>query len=87
MSYPSTTKIESRAISALQNIINAHLTMDAQFNSHDKEMAWDGYIYIFKKNNGDISKANWDDRVPVQVKGHIDRKDKYLNKQRVTYQV
>lgn len=87
MYYPSNTKIESRAIGALQNIINTHLTMDAKFNSHDKEMAWDGYIYIFKKNNGDISKANWDDQVPVQVKGHIDRENKYLKKQRVTYQV
>lgn len=46
---PSNNKIEKRAIGALQNIINEDLTMDYQFNSMDKEMAWDGSIYIFKK--------------------------------------
>ena len=87
MCCPSNTKIENRAIGVLQNIINAHLTMDAQFNSHDKEMSWDGYIYIYKKNDGNISKYNFDDKVPVQIKGHIDRENRYLKKQRITYQV
>ncbi len=46
MYHPSNTKIENRAIGALRNIVDEHLTMDSQFNSMDKEMAWDGYIFI-----------------------------------------
>lgn len=87
MYHPSNTKIENRAIGALRNIVDEHLTMDSQFNSMDKEMAWDGYIYIFKNNNGDQSKRNLDDKVPVQIKGHIDKEQKYLNKKRITYPV
>ena len=77
MELPSNTKIEDRAIGALKNIIDDDLTMISQFNSMDKEMAWDGYIWIFKENNGDQSKKNLDDKVPVQIKGHIDEKEKY----------
>lgn len=77
MCYPSNTKIEERAIGALRNLIDEHLTMGAQFNTMDKEMAWDGYIYIYKINNGDQSKNNLDDKVPVQIKGHIDKEEKY----------
>lgn len=84
---PSNNKIEKRAIGALQNIINEDLTMDYQFNSMDKEMAWDGSIYIFKKNNGDQSKRNLDDKVPVQIKGHIDKDEKYLDKERISFAV
>lgn len=87
MYHPSNTKIENRAIGALRNIVDEHLTMDSQFNSMDKEMAWDGYIYIFKNNNGDQSKRNLDNKVPVQIKGHIDKEQKYLNKKRITYPV
>ena len=42
MELPSNTKIEDRAIGALKNIIDDDLTMMSQFNSMDKEMAWDG---------------------------------------------
>ena len=87
MFYPSNAKIEDRAIGALKNIIDDDLTMAAQFNSMDKEMAWDGYIYIYKKNNGDQSKKNLDDKVPVQIKGHIDKESKYLNRKRITFSV
>ncbi len=87
MYHPSNTKIENRAIGALRNIVDEHLTMDSRFNSMDKEMAWDGYIYIFKNNNGDQSKRNLDDKVSVQLKGHIDKEQKYLNKKRITYPV
>ncbi len=87
MYHPSNTKIENRAIGALRNIVDEHLTMDSQFNSMDKEMAWDGYIFIFKNNNGEQSKRNLDDKVPVQIKGHIDKEQEYLNKKRITYPV
>lgn len=80
MAKPSNTKIEQRAVNALESIIDEHSTMVHQFNVGDKEMSWDGYIDIFKINNGDLSKANFDDRIPVQIKGHIDEKHRYIKK-------
>ena len=50
-------------------------------------MSWDGYIWIFKNVNGSQNKDNYDDKVPVQIKGHIDEKEKYCNKKRITYPV
>lgn len=52
MYKPSNSKIEDRAIGALSNIIDDHQTMAHQFNSMDKEMSWDGYIWIYKNVNG-----------------------------------
>ena len=46
----SNSKIEDRALNALESIIDAHNTMSHQFNSLDKEMSWDGYILIYKNN-------------------------------------
>lgn len=87
MTKLSNTKIEQRALNALEYIIDEHLTMSYQFNSMDKERSWDGYIDIFKVNNGDQSKKNADDRVPVQIKGHNDEKKRYINKKRIRYKV
>lgn len=90
----SNSKIENRALNALENIIDAHNTMSHQFNSLDKEMSWDGSILIYKDNKGNTNKANFDDEVRVQIKGHIDdpaknksRKWEYLDRQRITYHV
>ena len=90
----SNSKIENRALNVLENIIDAHNTMSHQFNSLDKEMSWDGSILIFKDNEGGTDKANFDDEVRVQIKGHIDDpaknrsgKCEYLGKQRITYPV
>lgn len=93
MNVPN-SKIENRALNALENIIDAHNTMSHQFNSLDKEMSWDGSILIFKDNEGDTDKANFDDKVRVQIKGHVDdparnksRKRNYLGRKRITYPV
>lgn len=90
----SKSKIEIRALNALENIIDAHNTMSHQFNFLDKEMSWDGSILIFKDNKGDITKSNLDDEVRVQIKGHIDDpmknksgKRDYLGRQRIIYPV
>ena len=83
----STTKTERKAINALESIIDSHSTMDYVFNSNDKELSWDGYISLFKKNNGDQSKSNFDGRVPVQIKGHNDAKNKKINRYRITHSV
>ncbi len=93
MTVPS-PKIENRALNVLENIIDAHNTMTYQFNSLDKEMSWDGSILIFKDNEGNIDKTNFDDEVRVQIKGHIDDpmrnrsgKREYLGRKRITYSV
>lgn len=86
MGIPSNTKIENRALNALEIVIDDHTTMEYKFNSMDKEMAWDGYISIFKGHNV-RDKKNFDDKVPVQIKGHVDNEKKYINKQRITYPV
>lgn len=93
MNVPN-SKIENRALNVLENIIDAHNTMSHQFRSLDKEMSWDGSIMIFKDNEKDLDKANFDDEVRVQIKGHVDDparnksgKQDYLGKQRITYPV
>ena len=43
----SNSKIENRAVDVLRNVIDNHYTMDHQFNAMDKEMSWDGYIWIY----------------------------------------
>lgn len=79
MGLPANKKTEKKALNALEGIIDNSPIMDYSFNSADKEMAWDGYIWIFK--NGDIeSKKNYDDKIPVQIKGHIDTIEKYVNR-------
>lgn len=87
MQLPSSTKIEHRAINALESIIDEHLTMEYQFNGNDKEMSWDGYIWLYKKNNGVQSKPNFDGRVSVQIKGHFDSGHKYIDCDKITYPV
>lgn len=83
----SNSKIENRAIGALSSIIDDHQTMDHQFNSMDKEMSWDGYIWIYKNGSENQDKNSFDDKVPVQIKGHIDEKGKYYNRKYITYSV
>lgn len=86
MGLPANKKTEKKALNALEGIIDNSPIMDYSFNSADKEMAWDGYIWIFK--NGDIeSKKNYDDKIPVQIKGHIDTTEKYVNESEITYSV
>ena len=87
MQMPSSTKTEHRAVNALEVIIDEHSTMEHQINGNDKEMSWDGYIWLYKKNNGKQSKENFEARVPVQVKGHNDNDRKYLGKNRIMYSV
>ena len=87
MAKESTTKIEHRTINALEHIIDDHLTMEHHFNQDDKGVSWDGYISLFFNNTGDQSKHNMEGRVPVQVKGHMDRGKKYINKAVIRYAV
>lgn len=75
-----TGKIEDRAIGALSNIIDTHSTMSYDFNKNDKELSWDGYIYLYNENARKQDKTHFIDKIPVQIKGHIDSKNRYLRK-------
>lgn len=80
------TKIEKRAIVALESLIELHNAMDSSFNSMDKEMSMDGYIWLFNSNEKQ-DKKHYDDKVPVQIKGHIDNQNKYMDKKKITFPI
>lgn len=84
---PSSTKIEQRSLNALESIIDKHKTMLYDFSKGDKEMSWDGFIWLFKFDNGNNSKNNAYSRVPVQIKGHDDTAEKFIHKEKITYPV
>lgn len=87
MSHILNRKTEDRAIAALTDIINAHPTMDPHISRGDKDMSWDGYIRIFSEGDTDSEKKKFDADIPVQVKGHVDKYDKYFGKDRIQYSV
>ncbi|MBR3299822.1 MAG: hypothetical protein IKI64_11610 [Clostridia bacterium] len=68
------SKIEQNAIEEVKALANKHHLLDPAINDHDKYMAYDGSIYGFTKVKSDFRKADWDFQVPVQIKGHIDKK-------------
>ena len=61
MQVPSTTKTEHRGLNALEAIIDKHNLMDYQFNTNDKEMSWDGYIWLYKEGDEEKSKNQFED--------------------------
>ena len=87
MRIPSNNKTEHRALNALERIIDMHDTMDYQFNENDKEMSWDGFIWLYKTNETVQSKKTFESRLPVQIKGHNDKGKKYIKREKIKYQV
>ena len=79
------SKIEKRAIRALENPIIDNDYLDSSFNSMDKELSWDGYIYVY--NEVKFSNKSFDDKIPVQIKGKWDGEQKEINKQRIQYPI
>ena len=75
-------KTEDRSASALQSIVDLHPTMEARIHKCDKELCWDGYLRIYQNNNSLSDKRNYDDDIPIQVKGHV-HKESYIDKDRV----
>lgn len=63
----NSTKIEKQAILALENYIESSDIIDSKITSNDKEMSWDGHLYLYNKD--DFAKNNYRCRIPVQVKG------------------
>lgn len=80
------SKIENKALNTLEYLIDDHLRMQYEFYSSDKEMAWDGYIWTFKRD-GYINKEHYDDKLPVQIKGHVDKRNEYMKKEKIMYSV
>lgn len=87
MKTPSASKTENRALNTLESLIDEHETMSYCFNSMDKEMSWDGYISLPKQTDKQESKENFEARIPVQIKGHNDPHEQYINKDRITWSV
>lgn len=79
------TKIEKKAIHTLENIIDECDYLDNSFNSMDKELSWDGNIYLYKEKK--FSNHTLSKRIPVQIKGHMDQDGKEINKKNIQYQV
>ena len=42
-------------------------------------------IWIYKDINGTQDKRSYDDKVPVQIEGHVDKNRKYIDEQKITY--
>lgn len=42
---------------------------ETYINSKDKEPTWDGFIYLYKKPSNVHKKEDYEDRLPVQIKG------------------
>lgn len=63
----SSTKIEKKAILALENFLEDSEIIDSKITSNDREMSWDGNLYVY--SHEDMAKVNYLCRIPVQVKG------------------
>lgn len=79
------TKIEQRAIHFLETPIVENDYLYCQINSMDKELSWDGYIYVY--NDTKFSNKTHDDKIPIQVKGHFDENEKEIHKKKITFPV
>ncbi len=79
------TKIEKRAIHFLELPIVECDYLDSSINSMDKELSWDGYIYTYHSKT--FGNNTFDDKIPIQVKGHWDDQKKEINKKNIQYPV
>ena len=59
--------IESLSTSAVVDSIAQTDFLQPKINDNDREISWDGFIYIFKDKS--CSKEKLKGRLPVQVKG------------------
>lgn len=82
----SNQKTEEISIHILQERIDEIPSLISNFNSMDKAPAWDGDIYCYNSNNTE-KKENLKVRIPVQIKGHYDKNQRYIFKNRVKCQV
>ncbi len=61
---------ELLGVGAVEKIISRTDRLEASFSKNDKELSWDGFIYLFH-HAGDVhSKKDSAGRISVQIKGH-----------------
>lgn len=87
MSKISNKKIGKRAVGYLERLIDQHDTMDHEFYEDDTHEIWDGHIILPRNNTGDVSKKNFEARIPVQIKGHSDQEHKNFDKTKISHKV
>lgn len=63
----NSSRIEKKAINALECYLEDSSLIDSKITSNDKEMSWDGNLYVYSIE--DIAKKNFLCRIPVQIKG------------------
>ena len=78
-------KIEERAIYFLKKPIVDCDYLSSSINSMDKELSWDGYIYMYRSKQ--FGNKSLEDKIPIQVKGHVDKNQKEINKKNIQYPV
>ena len=81
-----TDKIEDWAVREVQILADENNSIIPDLTTHDKGMSYDGFFWLFKKD-APHNKDNCEDRISAQLKGHIDDKQEYINKQRISYPV
>ena len=62
--------IENLGVGAVDRIISRTDRLKANFSRDDKELSWDGFIYLFHHAGDNHSKKDSAGRVSVQIKGH-----------------
>ena len=61
--------------------------MEGHIQKGDKELSWDGYIRLYQDDESESDKANFDDDVPIQIKGHIVKERKVMAREYLTSSV
>lgn len=80
-------KTEEIAVGKLERVIDLHDTMQSNIKKGEKGISYDGSISLFNVNSSDRTKKSFEFDVPVQVKGHLDDQNKYLDKKDITYSI
>lgn len=80
-------KIEERSVSILNSIIAEDNRLEGHIETCDKNISYDGHILVFRDDNTKSDKANYEAKVPVQVKGHEDYSHKYIGKDHISFPV
>lgn len=75
---------ETLGVGAVERIIARTDRLESYFNKGDKELSWDGFIYLFHHNGDNHSKDDLAGRVSVQIKG---RKCKDVEKVQKSYSI
>lgn len=74
--------IEGLAVSKLKTVLLLNDYLDPMINERDKELSWDGTVYLYKKKGK--KKSDIKGRVSIQVKG---REEKITQRSEIKYPV